>query len=304
VTDHPQWELEGRDWPNREHSRFPLAKGLRWHVQRLGRGPALLLLHGTGAATHSWRDLAPRLAQCFEVIAPDLPGHGFTQAPPSRELSLTGMARALGELLRQLGVSPALVAGHSAGAAILARMCLDGCIRPRALISLNGALLPLHGLPGHLFSPAARLLAAAPLVPRLFARRAASPGAVERLVESTGSRIDRTGMELYRRLIVSPGHVAATLSMMANWELEALGRELPRLEPALVLVVAERDGTVRPAEAGRVLARVPSARVVRLAGLGHLAHEEQPEEIADLIREVAVEVGVLREGEPCPGTGA
>jgi magnesium chelatase accessory protein len=141
-------------------------------------------------------------------------------------------------------------------------------------------------------------------VPRLFARRAASPGAVERLVESTGSRIDRTGMELYRRLIVSPGHVAATLSMMANWELEALGRELPRLEPALVLVVAERDGTVRPAEAGRLLARVPSARVVRLAGLGHLAHEERPEEIADLIREVAVEVGVLREGEPCPGTGA
>ena len=61
-----------------------VARGpIRWHVQRMGAGPALLLLHGTGAATHSWRALAPLLAEHFTVVAPDLPGHGFTGPPGS-----------------------------------------------------------------------------------------------------------------------------------------------------------------------------------------------------------------------------
>lgn len=77
------WDHDGRDWPNREHSRFVEAAGLRWHVQQMGRGPVLLLLHGTGASTHSWRALMPLLAAEFTVVAPDLPGHGFTSAPPA-----------------------------------------------------------------------------------------------------------------------------------------------------------------------------------------------------------------------------
>jgi len=77
------WERDGRDWPNRDASRFVRAGGLRWHVQKTGTGPVLLLVHGTGAATHSWRELAPLLARRFTVIAPDLPGPGFTQRPAS-----------------------------------------------------------------------------------------------------------------------------------------------------------------------------------------------------------------------------
>ena len=99
---------------------------MRWHVQVMGSGPPLLLLHGTGAATHSWRDLMPMLAQDFTVIAPDLPGHGFTETPGGDGLSLRGMARELAALLGALGLQPALAVGHSAGAAIAIRMRLDG----------------------------------------------------------------------------------------------------------------------------------------------------------------------------------
>ena len=73
-------DLPGRDWPNRAASRTVRAAGLNWHVQVMGSGPVLLLAHGTGAATHSWRGLAPLLAQHFTVVAPDLPGHGYTEA--------------------------------------------------------------------------------------------------------------------------------------------------------------------------------------------------------------------------------
>ena len=85
------WQRDGGDWPNREASRFVRAAGLLWHVQVMGQGPVLLLLHGTGAATHSWRAMLPLLARHFTVVAPDLPGHGFTDAPATARLSLPGM---------------------------------------------------------------------------------------------------------------------------------------------------------------------------------------------------------------------
>ena len=119
------WEKDGRDWPNREVSRFVRAAGLTWHVQKAGQGPVLFLIHGTGATTHSWDGLLPLLARDFTVVAADMPGHGFTSAPPPSHMSLPGMARLHAGLLRELNLAPALVAGHSAGAAILARMGLD-----------------------------------------------------------------------------------------------------------------------------------------------------------------------------------
>ncbi len=289
------WERDGRDWPNHAFSRFVQAGGLRWHVQQLGHGPILLLVHGTGAATHTWRALAPLLAAHFTVVAPDLPGHGFTEAPPLDALSLPGIAVALHALLRALDLSPRLAAGHSAGAAILARMCLDGHINPAGLLSLNGALLPLQGLVGQFFSPAAKLLARSPLVPRLFAWRAADRSAVERLIRGTGSTLDATGVELYGRVVSNPAHAAAALGMMANWDLVPLVRDLSRLNPRLMLVTGDNDRTLPPSEALRVRALLPSAERVSLPGLGHLAHEERPEEVAPLFIRLARTAQVMGE---------
>ena len=149
---------EGADWPNREASAFVEARGLRWHVQTMGTGPDVLMVHGTGASTHSWEGLAPLLAQRFRLVAPDLPGHGFTQAKRTPDLSLPGMARALAALLGVLEFSPKMVIGHSAGAAILARLCLDGAISPKLFVSLNGAFIPFAGLGRFLFPSMAKLL--------------------------------------------------------------------------------------------------------------------------------------------------
>jgi magnesium chelatase accessory protein len=282
LNDKPDWE-GATDWPNRAHSHFIDAGGLRWHVQLAGTGPALLLVHGTAAANHSWGALLPLLAAHYRVVAPDLPGHGFTAAPDPRQLSLPGMAAALAALLHRLEQKPQVVVGHSAGAAILARMCLDGLIQPQRLISLNGALLPLRGMAGKVFSPAAKLLARLSLVPRIVGHDANRAGAIERLVDSTGSQLDARGIAAYRMLMRSPGHVAAALNMMANWELDGLARDLPRLPCALHLVVGTNDRTLPPAEAERVRRILPSARIERLPGLGHLAHEEAAEQVAALI---------------------
>jgi magnesium chelatase accessory protein len=260
------WSRDGTDWPNRNASVFVEAAGIRWHVQRMGEGPSLLLIHGTGAATHSWRDMLPLLARHFSVVAPDLPGHGFTQSPPSYRLSLPGMAADLGIQLRKLEVRPEITVGHSAGAAIAARMCLARRTAPRLLIALNGAFMPFGGIANHLFSPLANLLVLNPLVPRVFAWQASHAGAVERLIANTGSTIDQDGIALYRKLVRNPAHVAAALRMMANWKLEPLLHDLPRLTTALVLVAATNDRSIFfqvPSSSGcraSVISRTKSSR--------------------------------------------
>jgi magnesium chelatase accessory protein len=290
--DRLDWTTHGRDWPLREFSRFVEADGMRWHVQELGAGPVALLLHGTGASTHSWRGLAPLLARSCRVVAMDLPGHGFTGALPRGSASLPRIADAVAALVRTLDATPAIVVGNSAGAAIGARMALDGSVRPRALVSLNGALLPLSGLAGAFFSPVARLLAANSLAATMFSWRAQDPAAVRRLMASTGSSVDARSLELYGRLVRNPGHVDGTLQMMAGWELESLQRDLPRLHVPTLLLVGTNDGTVPPTEADRVRRILGTACIERLQGLGHLAHEEQPQLVADSILRFAAQHSV------------
>jgi magnesium chelatase accessory protein len=294
MADRPTWDREGRDWPNREHSRFVTAAGLRWHVQVAGSGPDLLLIHGTAAATHSWRDLLPLLARHCRVIALDLPGHGFTDLPATARLSLPGVAQSVAALLQTLGVHPVLAAGHSAGAAILLRLALDGRIAPEAVVSLNGALIPFAEKHAAFFSKAARMLVTLPFVPSLMAWRASNRAVAERLLQDTGSRIDARGVDLYARLIRHTTHVSAALGMMANWDLVPLLRDLPKLRCPLVLVVGANDRTIPPAQAAKVRARLPAARLVTLPGLGHLAHEEKPQAIADLL------LGLLRDSQAAP----
>ncbi|MDX2234016.1 MAG: alpha/beta fold hydrolase [Hyphomonadaceae bacterium] len=273
----PDWAIEGRDWPHRSSSRFVEAGGLRWHVQMMGKGPPLLLLHGAGAATHSWRALAPLLADDFTLIAPDLPGHGFTATPDNpQDLSLPGMAARIHDLLATLAVAPCGVVGHSAGAAIALRMSLDGLASSAAVVSLNGALLPFPGIAAHVFPPAARLLFLNPLAVRAFAWRAADTRRVEALMRGTGSTIDAQGIAYYARLFQTPGHLAGVLGMMSRWDLFTLRRDLPALRTALTLIVGTKDRAIAPESAQEVMALVPTARVVSLPGLGHLAHEESP----------------------------
>ncbi len=281
------WSRDGRDWPNREASGFVRAGGLSWHVQSAGEGDDILLLHGTGASTHSWRGLSAPLARGRHVIAPDLPGHAFTDPLPYSRLSLPGMADAVGALIRKLGVRPRVIVGHSAGAAIAIRMVLDGHAAPDAIVSLNGALFPIsNSFARPLFVGAAKLMALNPLTPWLFAMRARDRAAVRRLLAGTGSRIDPQDEELYARLAATPSHAAGALGMMAGWNLHAFQDDLPRLKTPLLLVVGEADAMVPPSRAAGVARLAKNARVARLPGLGHLAHEEAPDKILALIDEI------------------
>ena len=294
------WDRDGADWPNRAASKFVSAGGLRWHIEDMGSGPVVLLLHGTGASTHSWRHFAPILARRFRVIAVDLPGHGFTEAPRPSLLSLPQMSQSVSALLSVLHVKPDIGIGHSAGAAILCRMALDHRLDAREIVSLNGAFLPFGGPASQFFGGIAKLLLLNPFVPSMFTWSADS-GMVRRLITGTGSEIDPQGLALYGRLFRNSTHVASALGMMANWDLESLSRDLPKLKTRLTLIAASNDKAVPSDVAYRVHNMVPGSKVILLKGMGHLAHEEKPAEVTDIIFAEAEQNGILsREGVPEP----
>lgn len=288
MSNRPDWAVEGKGWPNRDASRFVDAGGVRWHVQVAGPkdsgAPVLLLIHGTGASTHSWRAVLPLLAKHFTVIAPDLPGHGFTTKGPQ---TLPGMAKAVAALLATLDLKPETMVGHSAGAAIAIRMALDGA-PTKTVIALNPALLPFPGLAAQLFPTLAKMLFLNPFAPHVFARMAGPTREVARFMgKSTGSMLDAKGVDLYARLFRKPGHIAGTIGMMANWDLETLKRDLPGLHVPLHIIHGERDAAIPLAKAREAGALVPGATFEVLPGLGHLAHEEAPDMIAAMVKKAA-----------------
>lgn len=288
----PRWAEEGRDWPLADHSRFVSAAGLQWHVQRFGSGPVALLLHGTGAATHSWRDLAPLLARHFTVLSLDLPGHGFTQGRLSGGMRLPVVARAVAELLGREDAAPALTIGHSAGVAIAVQMALAGS--PAPITGFNPALTPFPGIAARIFPTMAKLLFANPFVAHMCAAIAARPGEVERFLKrATGSRIDAAGVEYYRRLFATSRHCDGALGMMADWDLEALSERFAEVSVPVLLVHGEHDAAVPRDAAERAAAAIPGAVLEIMPAAGHLAHEERPREAADRILRFARDHAIL-----------
>ena len=282
------WQAHRHDWPHAERSRFVEAGGVRWHVQQAGhQGPKVLLIHGTGASSHTWRDLLWPLAQHAQVSVVDLPGHGFSSLAAGQGMSMSGMAGSLNALMQKLGVAVDVFIGHSAGAAIAGRMVIDHSLTPQALIGINPAWLPLPGLAGLLFPPTAKLLALTSYVPQWFAKQASSPGMLDKLLEGTGSKLDARGQALYAQLVASPAHAQGALKMMAAWDLSSGPSMLRQLHCPVHILVGDNDRTVPPAQAQQALALLSDGHVQRWAGYGHLVHEEVPLQTVEFLQKIA-----------------
>ena len=243
-------------------------------MQSFGTGRDILLLPGAGASTHTWRALIPDLAKHFHVHAIDLPGQGFTQSPNAKRSGLNEMAEDILALCEQQSWRPHAILGHSAGAAIALR--LSQLQKVSRVIGINPALDNFEGVAGWLFPFLAKLLAANPFTADLFTL-GASTSRARRLIEGTGSRIDDAGLEFYTRLISDKAHVNGALQMMARWNLDELLSRLSDVDTPVHFLTGENDKAVPPRVAEEAAARMPHASVTSLPGLGHLAHEEDPQ---------------------------
>jgi pimeloyl-ACP methyl ester carboxylesterase len=102
--------------------------------------PAILLLHGFPTSSHMFRDLIPKLADNYHVVAPDLPGFGFSDSPPRGEFKYTfeNLAQVIGAFTEKLGLKRFALYIFDYGAPVGLRLALAHPERISAIISQNG----------------------------------------------------------------------------------------------------------------------------------------------------------------------
>jgi len=242
-----------------------------------GEGPALLLLHGFTGSAGTWRPHLPALARWRRCVAPDLLGHGRSEAPadPAR-YRLEAAVADLAALLDRLGIEQVDVLGYSMGGRLALALATEHPGRVGALILESSS-------PG-IDDPERR------------ARRRAEDEALAALLEreGIGPFVDRwESLPLFasqarlppgvraalreQRLAQRPQGLAGSLRGMGQGVQPPLWDRLGRLQLPVLLVAGELDpGYVELARA--MAARLPDAELRVVAGAGHAVHLEAPGE--------------------------
>jgi magnesium chelatase accessory protein len=286
MTSQTAWHAVAEFWPRAETSRFVRIGSIDFHVQISGTGEDLLLLHGAGASGHSFAGLAARLSERHRVIVPDLPGQGFTTLLPVETVGLAPFADYLRKLMSALEAKPRWIIGHSAGAALGAQYALDADTLPKGMLCINAAFNPFGSIAAPLFSKTAKWFARSHWLPKALASPALRWRATGSMLADTGSAVDPLMSRCYDTLLGNPDHIAGTLRMMAGWDLPPLLRRLSSLQAPVWLAAAENDRTIPPERSTSVAHDLPLARSLRIPGLGHLAHEEDPNVFDALFQEM------------------
>jgi pimeloyl-ACP methyl ester carboxylesterase len=114
--------------------RFVATRRARIHVAMIGSGVPLLLLHQTPRSWDEFREVLPLVGQRYRAIAMDTVGFGDSDALPADEASIESWAACAFDLLDELGIASAAIAGHHTGAAIAIEMAAARPERVRALV--------------------------------------------------------------------------------------------------------------------------------------------------------------------------
>lgn len=272
------------DWPNRQISRSVQVAGLTWHVQISGKGPLILLLHGTGSSTHSWAELTPLLNQEAQILNVDLPGHAFTQGASVESLKLEEIASNLIALIEELKLPwPTMVVGHSAGAPLALAFAVQAKIKPRVIIGFNPSLIPPPPSYTQFFGPMLGPVTKSATLASILAKIAPLSGMTDRLLDSTNTNLPETNRNYYRRLFTSPEHVRGAMNFMASANINQVLSASSSLPSKLIWVIGESDQWVPELGLQKIIRQYfPKSTVMHWQG-GHIMHEVETAKSADLI---------------------
>ena len=281
-----------------------------------GAGEVLLLIHGMGGSSSSWRALVPILSKKYRVIAPDLLGHGQSDKPRG-DYSLGAFAVCLRDLLDALGISKATVIGHSLGGGIamqFAHQHRDYC-RRLVLISSGGLGADVGRLLRLLSLPGAELV-----LPVIASRPAIHVGNALRAMRSSDEKVTRFSETWLAHAALSnrPNRQAflRTLRSVVDHRGQAvcalnrlhINADLPSL-----IICGEQDRVIPAAHAYAAHAALPNSRLHVIPDVWHHPQVECPETVASLIDELiagsaapAHRTHYRRTGQPplVPCTGA
>lgn len=275
---------------NPPSGRFIEVDGVRLHVIERGEGAPLVLLHGNGSMIEDFTSsgLVGLAAKRHRVIVFDRPGYGHSTRPRRRIWSPRAQADLIHRALGRMGVSQAVVLGHSWGASVAVALALRHPEAVRGLVLASGYYYPTVRPDMALMSaPAVPVLGdvarytVAPVVSRLIwpllMRKIFGPAPVPpkfgRFPKEMAIRPSQLRAEAAESALLIPA-AAATAS------------QYPNLTMPVVIVAGSGDRLIDPDRQSRRLHEaLPRSTFRKVAGSGHMVHQTRPEAVMAAIDE-------------------
>lgn len=255
-----------------------MTRKLFW--DRAGSGEPLLLLHGIGSTHDDFTALRPRLDAEYQVLAPDLPGHGRSPALPGRP-TIPAISDAIVADLDEMGVDRVHVLGNSIGARVALELATRGRARSVVAISPSGMNTPAERLYQGMLMSGNRLILRRlrPLLPAL----ARTP--LGRTALLTGLRSAPWRSSPPEAQALREGFAGAEAFWQMLWWgiLADIPARLDRIDCPVILAQGTAD-LVAVGQTPRYLAAIADARFVPLVGAGHAPQSDAPAAILALVR--------------------
>src|SRR6056297_883087 len=270
-------------------SQFLELDGMGAHVAVEGSGPALVLLHGTGASLHTWNGWVEALAGDFRIVRMDLPGFGLTGPHPAGDYSIGAYVQFVDAVTRRLGIDDFHLAGNSLGGRIAWNYAAVHPERVHRLILIDASGYRLRRPPSLLFQLAALPGigdALAKLTPRSLYRRSLEE------VYADDSLVDEELVQRYFELSLREGNREAFVQRVRSASAGACSdpaAALGRISAPTLVQWGARDEWIPVEHGRRFAADIPDARLVVYDDLGHVPMEEAPARTARDARQFLLE---------------
>src|SRR5882724_2847340 len=273
-----EWEKNREAVFHADYSRFTHVDGVRVHYQEVGEAtaPPMILIHGFAASNLVWSKVFLELAEAgFRVIAPDLPGYGYSDKPRNLEYTIASQAKLVFSLVRQLGIDRAVLVGSSYGAAIAATIALDHPTLVEKLV-LVGAVTnnkPTRYLLMRLFSSP---IVGDILSPLVVGSRRLLRLRMKRVYDKHSWVLDERRVEARHLPLATRGAHRAIIRTVRRWDAERVSRDAHLLTQPTPLLWGDTDREVPLADGKRLHEAIPGSRLIVFDECGHLPHEEYP----------------------------
>lgn len=276
-----------------EH-RFVEVSGLRMHVAEAGQGDPVVLLHGFPQHWWEWRDVMPRLAQRYHVIAPDLRGFGWTEAPATGYDSEHFLADLIG-LLDVLRLDRVHVVGHDWGAILGFRLSLVHPDRVRTHLAMS-IPPPFTAMDPRIAKVAWRMWFDFVLVTPGLGPWSLRKGGLARTLMTgnvpAGRRWSEEELEQFAGQFRDPARARAGAALYRSFILPEAMRMMRKPKDGLRLTTRTRlllgaeDPIVRPEFVHGYEPYVDDLTVGVVAGAGHFLVDDRPDTVADAAYEL------------------
>jgi pimeloyl-ACP methyl ester carboxylesterase len=254
--------------------------------------PVVLLLHGFPTSSFQYRELIPRLADKYRVIAPDLPGFGFTAVPGARgyKYSFDALAQTIIAFTDALKLTRYALYVFDYGAPTGFRVAMERPERVTAIVSQNGNAYE-DGL-GDAWAPIRRYWATPSAENREAVRKELSPDGVRwqyQVGAPDADAIDPVGYTLDAAMMARPGNMEIQLDLFLDYAnnvklYPAFQEYFRKSKPPLLAIWGKNDPFFIPPGAEAFRRDIPNA-IVQFLDTGHFALETHPEEIAVAMRD-------------------